>query len=636
MAFDIETHGPNNEFLLACFYSEEKTFICRSKTEILNLLNSRFIRNYTIYATNLSFDFLGCFMDCPEKWRIIERNGVVYSFKWYQNQNKDKKQIYKNPVNFYDTLRLYPASVEKLGELLNEPKLQQPKCFKKIPQNTEEWDELITYCLKDCKITHDFIMKVYYPYLVKNNLKPCITIGSTALQDFKNNYLKIPLFQESEQARDFAFKSYYGGRTETFKRGTYENVFCFDINSLYPSVMYENDFPNPNRSKILKNGSEYLINKYDGISFIKIEVPYMDFPPLPVRIEGKLIFPYGIIEGYYCHNEIINALKFGCKILEVGESIIYTKKEGFFKEFVAKHYQERLKYQKENNPLEIMEKLILNNLYGKFGFNYKETSTVIPSNQFDFNKHVLKASFLKPILNGEFVSINSKNINPPAYCFPILSAYITAYARIKLYTYLSDNRLKNKILACDTDSIFLKDYSEEIKTSNELGDMKLEKGFPVSSAIFVRPKMYLTNKPKCKGIKFDKKRAKEQFIQILNNETMIQERFIKYRSVIRSKETHKNGLLQINQIIEIPKNLNLEDTKRIWENEFNYLDQENSKPININEYQTDKEKKQFLKYEKDFYKKLLNEKLNEDSLDSKGWDISEDEFIKNEFTRPLN
>ena len=629
VAFDIETKGNKNDFVLGCFYCSEfqKTFY--SIKEIKDFMNTRIIREYDVFATNLAFDFLGCFMNSSQDWRIIERNGKVYSFKYYQNVNKNKKQVYKNPINFYDTLNIFPASVEKLGEILKIPKMKQPTAFKREPQNREEWNELKDYCMNDARISFEFLNQIVYPKLKKMNIKFKMTIGGIALEDFKQNHLKKPLFQEPEINRIIAFKGYYGGRTETFKRGTFQDVYCFDVNSLYPSVMLK-DFPNPNKFKLLPKGSEYIINKYDGVSNIIIEIPSMKYPPLPVKLDGKLIFPTGIIQGYYCHNEIRNALKFGARILDVNETLFYSKSEPLFKDFVEYHYKKRLEYQKENSPLEIMEKLILNNLYGKFGFNYKETSTIIPINQFDYKKHVEKATFLKPLFDGKFISTTSTNIVAPAYSFPIISAYVTAYARIELYKYLSDERLKDKIIACDTDSIFLHNYKGEIQTSDELGAMKLEKGFPVNYSIFVRPKMYLALKPKCKGVKFEKGKEKETFMQILQNEKIRQERFIKYRTAINSKPNHKNGELNVNQIITINKELDLNDTKRLWQDDFNEFEQQTSIAINLNEYLSQKDKKKFENFKYDYYEKLQNNKFDVDTFDAIGNDITKKEFLKNE------
>ncbi|MFW6016763.1 MAG: hypothetical protein ACOCRK_10025, partial [bacterium] len=68
---------------------------------------------------------------------------------------------------------------------------------------------------------------------------------------------------------------------------------------------------------------------------------------------------------------------------------------------------------------------------------------------------------------------------------------------------------------------------------------------------------------------------------ILNNEKILQKRFIKLRSALRSNENHKFGKLVPNQIISMYKSCNLEDTKRKWFNNFSRTEEQNSIPIHL-------------------------------------------------------
>ena len=119
--------------------------------------------------------------------------------------------------------------------------------------------------------------------------------------------------------------------------------------------------------------------------------------------------------------------------------------------------------------------------------------------------------------------------------------------------------LQHKIISTDTDSIFLKDYEGEIQESNELGAMKLESGYPVNKAYFVRPKMYMTTKPKCKGVRFVKGKEIETFHNLLNKETISQIR--KFKQVIIVSDSDEVGIkgadalhhkISINSIVIFP------------------------------------------------------------------------------------
>jgi len=641
MGFDIETAGDDNEFVLACFYSDDLKRVCSSKAEVIEFISSRAVRDYKIFATNLGFDFLGVLYENSNQWSVTERRGTIYSFKWYQEIVDGKLT---RPVTFYDTLRIHPTSVEKLGKLLGQPKIKHPACFKRHPANEAERIELTEYCLNDAKISYLFIKNIVVPFIDKYNIPLKSTIGSLALADFRTNFLTEPVFQEPERNREICFKSYYGGRTETFQRGFFTNVFCFDINSLYPSVML-NAMPNPNKHKYYAVGSLYNINTYEGVSEVLVEVPAnIKIPPLPYKKGGKLIFPTGTFRGYYNHNELCNAMKYGVKLLEIKEQLIYPQTKYYFKDFIEHHYAERNKLKADKNPLEVMEKNIMNNLYGKFAFNYRESSSIIPAHEFDIQKHLAKASFVLPMCCNKFISIETLNEEVPVYSFPIWSSYITSYARIKMYEFLSNNSLQDRIISTDTDSIFIYNYQNEIKTSNKLGDMKLEDGYPCNMGYFVRPKMYMTEKPKCKGVKFDyanPENAHAQFMAILDGDAIVQERFIKFRTALNSKDAHKWGKLKPNQIIEITKTLSLEDSKRVWVDKFDYLKSETSTPITINHIDEERivaelvdnararlREIEVLVTKKD---KVINQ-LDRDLFDfaSKGDDISDEEFLENE------
>jgi hypothetical protein len=580
MGFDIETEGEKNNFVLGCFWSRDIKMVCKSVQEVKDFINSPKIKKYKIYATNLAFDFLGVFYNESKNWQMIERGGRVYSFKYLQQNNCKKKSF----VSFFDTLNVFPASVKKLGDLINIPKMEHPSCFAKIPQNVQEERELIEYCMNDSKISCEFINQILLPFSDKYGIKMKLTIGSLALTDFRTNHLKFDIHLESEESRQLAFKSYYGGRTETYKRGSYSNVYCFDINSLYPSVMLK-EYPNPNKNHYYDKGDMYGINTYEGLSKVVVFVPDMYLPPLPYRKDGKLLFPTGKFTGYYNHNELRNAMKYGVKILEIGEQLVYPETYPFFTDYIKKHYDERLKLQKEDSPIQYMEKLMMNSLYGKFAFRYDKATTLVTAKEFDYKKHVENVLKVEPLFDGKFYNITYATSEPAPYSFPILSSYIASEARIKMYEYLSNPQLSTKIISTDTDSIFLTDYEGEIKTSDKLGDMKLEKGYPVKDGIFIRPKMYKTVKFKCKGVQVPHNpiEANEVLQKILNKETIHEQRFVKFKGALRSKIHHKNGILKPNEIINVHKTLDLEDSKRVWSKEFNEFEQQDSSPIKIKE-----------------------------------------------------
>lgn len=385
------------------------------------------------------------------------------------------------------------------------------------------------------------------------------------MADFRTNYLKETLPLETEKARQIVFKGYYGGRVETFKRGKFRNVRCYDINSLYPSVMRK-AYPDPRSSMVLNHVSREAILKYEGITYIEGYIPPMYASPLPYRkAEGGLIFPTGNIKGYHSHIEIREALNQGMQLKRTGEGVIYTKTINLFKEFVEDKYETRLQQKAKGDPLQLMTKIIMNSLYGKFAFNYSDTTQFVHIDQ-------IKKDDLLNIEReiGENYFLVHRSSKPPLYSFPIFSAYATSYARLELYKYLNDPDIQPYICYCDTDSIFI-DENKEIPQSSRFGDMGLEDGYPVQEATFVRAKFYNAAKPKIKGVSAV---DMETFMHGLYGERIMRRQPIKFRAAMRRQ-------IPINHNIDMPKDLNTEDTKRLWRHPFEPNNQQISIPHHI-------------------------------------------------------
>jgi hypothetical protein len=250
------------------------------------------------------------------------------------------------------------------------PKLEQPSFLGKRPSTPMENIELIEYNLRDSQITYDF-MKFLINSFEDLGATFKITLPSTAMSLFRNRFLKETYYVLDDNILLEQFESYYGGRTEAFKRGKIEDYNYYDFNSLYPSVMESEVYPQPNSLRITnENTTDYIIN-YDGVSEVDIFIPYMKYPPLPHRTdEGRVIFPHGNISGWYTHVELRYCLSLGCKIKKVYKTQYFNESCRPFKDYVNTLYKLRQKYQKQNSPLELVIKLFLNYSFLRLFFNF--------------------------------------------------------------------------------------------------------------------------------------------------------------------------------------------------------------------------------------------------------------------------
>lgn len=643
--FDIETEGNKNNFVCASIFHDDNTiFFSFDKYKIIEHFKSSVCKNKIIVATNLGFDFHGLFGFLAENFEFLYRGGEMLSAKtfiYYGNfiHPQKRKQILNEcksrreyqiehrkftSLSFIDTFAFSPFSVETLGDIIKIKKFKKPKCFKRIPIGETEENELREYNIQDSKIS-----KLYTEFLFKglqefgSSIKS--TIGSCTMSLFRNKYLKDTFYTHDTDDILKLFNAYYGGRTEAFQTGTLLNYpempyTLYDVNSLYPSVML-NEFPNPNSMRHSRKNNDDLIMLYHGISDVELFCPYMKYPLLPVRTKDKLLFPIGNFRGYYTHIELRKAKELGYKIKKVHETYYFKETCFPFKEFVNDLYKKRMEYKEQKSEMEIICKLLLNSLYGKFGQKFLNKENIISSLVFDDkNKKYKKFE----MYNDSFVRV-TEDREPSPFCIPEWAAYVTAYGRLKLYDYM----IKNNPVYCDTDSVITRNF---IETTDNIGDMKKE--MELKGGIIIKPKFYAilnkSDKPmfckecgylmtikdtdinifECQTCKREQHRNKikikgiplklkyNDFKELIfNNEN----HEIHYEKFTKFKESMRRGL-DINEIIPMIKKLNLKDNKRVWNENVNYSMLNDSEPINIDNL---KDYKMVLYNEQELYNPVL-------------------------------
>lgn len=621
--FDIETYGKDNEFILASIYSDDYKRSYLSKKEFLDDLKiNPIFKDCMIFATNLGFDFMGTFESEFENVRWCMRGSDLIFCRTYAYGGKFNLISRRSTerILFLDTMNFYRSSVEELGKIINIPKMKHPDFLGKMPKNKDEWDYLTGYNLRDSEITYKFIKKLYDNF-AKVGINPKYTIASTSMAFFRTNYLKDIYWPPKEVYDTTAmFESYYGGRTEVYKRGTIKNVFCYDMNSLYPSVMI-NNFPDPNSMRFRKYGKISYIEFYEGQTYIEATCPKGILPLLPMKRDDKLIFATGHIKGSYTHIEIRKALSLGYIITKIGKQYFFKNTCRPFDDFVKDLYSFR-KATKKTDFMNIVWKLILNSHYGKYGQKYLDKSGWHFNN---FSADQLN-HFKNVEIKGQYVRI-TEDRKPSSFCIPIWASYVTSYGRLKLYDYL----VMLDPIACDTDSVFTQ---KEIPTSDDLGYMKLE---GIGDALFVRPKFYMfMDKPRLKGAPC--KINKDMFMKIIIGDqegfrSVLMKNHISIFKPVKMSSALRRGL-KFNENVENHKEFGLEDTKRAWDEKFDPFGMQLSKPLHILESGFTED--EIIIHNRAamllMRKQMISDLKNTDFFDSMGNDITKEEFMMDELT----
>ncbi len=413
--------------------------------------------------------------------------------------------------------------------------------------------------MNDVKATYwlgTFIENFYYN---ECKIPLQITRGACSLKLFTMHFFKDWWKREGEVWGDYERKAYYGGRVEVFRRGKLK-VYGYDVNSMYLSVMRDNDFPNPNSSvyvkKVPKNWMKYL-KKYHGVWNVKVFCPHNIYiPVLPHHVNGKLNFPVGTFKGQWTSIELLKALECGYKINVVYDFIYYKESKNYFKGFCDFVWKKRIEYKnKGNKGMDLVMKYIGNSLYGKFA---QRNDTGYWGRLEDWKGDIPEEAYFFTFKGEWYMRIAGEN-KPATHQFTVISAFVSSYARLKLFEALRLNELN--VVYCDTDSIFLTSKLKGVKVGSGLGEWS-KKAY--RELEFYRPKVY---GKKRKGVpKRAKLFRKEENLEIW-----------RYKKPLREKESARRNLTP-NKWVTVTKHLGLIDDKRVWG-----LSGERSRPLKIDE-----------------------------------------------------
>lgn len=464
-SLDIETIWDNNIAKPLCIAITNNNEILFKKINVYEVDTNIIIiflletcsNNKIYYVHNLTFEifvFLKYLNNLNIKYKIISSNKSVYSAEiWY----KDKKIVLRC------SFKLTMLSLRKLAELSNiEEKGIFP--YKILNQDLKEWiiikkdmfknvDDfnkfiekygefveiykiLEEYCKNDAKITKKSIINYWKIIeeggLIKNNR--ILTAAKLSIENYfvKNNIIKKKIKLKYDR---LIREGYFGGRTEVFgNQKKNEILLHYDWSGMYAQCMKEKVLG----GEIIESNIIKDLN-HPGFYWIKFS-QNMDIPILPIK-RDKLLFANGIFEGWYWFEEILLAIEYGVKILEIKKMISAQYYDTFIKEFVEINDNIR-----KISPIhKIIGKNNNNTFYGRLGMNPERLEEEIVSNIDD-------TKYEKIIeINGSFIGYKKKE---KSISNVLISASITSKARIKLYKGMQEViKHKGRILYTDTDSI---------------------------------------------------------------------------------------------------------------------------------------------------------------------------------------
>ena len=546
--FDIETFNWTQPIMLG-FYDGWRYYEFRGDrccADFVDFLQSNRWKGKTIYSHNggnYDHSFLIEHLTKTKGW-ILEATPIqsrMFRMDWIHVKSRKR-------ITFLDSVCIIPMSLKEAAKTFDAP-LKGDIDY----ENEKDLEVWSRYLRRDCESLFQVVTK--FQRIVNGlggQMNP--TIASTSMDIYQRAFMTSPISvnrhwpgcldetcPNSGCLGDFVRKGYYGGRTEVF-RDEGKDLYYYDYNSHYPASMLE-AMPG-GEARLAKCDTIYeakeLTRHLVGIIEASVSLPdTCKIPPLPVRHNGKLVFPVGKFRGVWDAEELLCVVRAGGTVEKIHRSI-WFEKTFIFGSFIDGLYPLKDKSHPEYSAgVARVAKLILNSLYGKFGIR-------VQREKFVFEPAVYRN--LKPYCSEKDIWIEEIEIDPK-YLIPQIAVRVTAIARRKLWEQMFRiEKNGGKVYYCDTDSIVT---DTKLKTGKGLGQLDVEDfgedldpNKPnVQYSRFVLPKLYyikLSNgaeRIKSKGFSpgLGEQIKLKDFQKILLGHPMTRKRFLKIRETIRRK-----------------------------------------------------------------------------------------------------
>lgn len=469
--------------------------------------------NDTVFFHNLKFD-------CQFIMNWLFKNGYTHTTEPEQKASKtfntlisDKGLFYQvevifhkkgkrvNKVVFQDSLKLIPLSVDAIAKSFKLPisKLKiDYDAHNELPIGSPLTPDEEEYIKHDVQIVAHAIEYFYSQGLNK------MTIGSCALSEYKKliNKRNFDRYFPEPKYHDDVKQSYRGGFTylnPDYAEKIVGKGIVLDVNSLYPSVMYDNYLPFG--TPIFFNGKyehDPIYPIYTQMIRCQFEIKKDKIPTIQIKYgysfrANEYLTTSGDTEVVLCLNSVDLELfldHYDVYNLEYISGWKFKATKGLFTEYIDKWSNNKIQAKTDgNHGLYLISKLFLNSLYGKFGTDTRVRSKI-------------------PYYEGNEIHYKDGEVEYKAGIYIAMASFITSYARKKTITsaqQIMDNNKKGlskaQFVYADTDSLhiilngedeqkFLKDSNLDISPT-KLGAWKFESKF--NKAKFLRQKCYIEN-----------------------------------------------------------------------------------------------------------------------------------------------
>lgn len=453
-AIDAEGDVGNAGLIGVAFYADGVGDYYTDHKLIEAAIHSYAEAGYTFIAHNAEYDLSVIFWQLKIPMKAVYFSGRFNRGEWRYDKRKAMCQL-------WDTLSLSGGlSLYHLGKAIDVPKYPTPQRLKGVDPNRYAWtcerhqrgecEEC--YAIRDAEICWLFMTQLT-TLLSSWGVEPHRRLAGLASHVWRALDHPEPIGIKNEPIRRLARASYHGGRTETFKLGTVGPCYSADVTSMYPAMMQNTLYPDPEHMIYVTDPSSNECLGYEGCADVEVTVPDTLYcPPLPHIVRGMLHYPVGRWRGSYTHYELRHALDCGAQIHHIYASAYSPIALSPFTQFVGALWQMREVFKKTGDPRHLFAKLLMNNLYGYLGMRDDLTRTDISMAEAGKKLSEQPKSWWYTEGGELFLTYERPQPKRNNWTNVLWAAQTTAAARVHLHRHMV--AAGSSLIYCDTDSIF--------------------------------------------------------------------------------------------------------------------------------------------------------------------------------------
>lgn len=576
IGFDIETLKGTCKLLCD---SNKRHILNPTFKECLDFLSYKYKQpNGYRFFFNIDFDISSILKLLPKKFMSFidnlskgktviysENNIMLYEIRWIRSKMFILTKLNiktKRSVIFTDIYTFFHMSLDNVGKTyINDKKLDIID-KKRINKSLNYWKKneknIINYCIQDCILTKEignYLINDIVIDAIKCLPRNLVSPASMSKHYFRLNCDLPEPIKTPRKVLNISYSTYRGGRFELLKRGTFKEVFHYDVNSEYPKV--ESELPDLRDGVWRLKRNMKKLPKRETLGFFNV---LANIPPKELISTIPYLKKNDVIK-YPSGKFLINCTWYDLDLIrdyitKIRRAYIFYPQENCrfpLKEKIEELYKYKSKYKKKNVAKYKGGKLTMNAEYGCF----------IETNKVYIND-------VKTLLAG--IMFN-----------PVYATTITAKGRWLIIKDIPKKEWKN-IIGFHTDSIDSEiSLNKYLDIGNKLGQWSLEgKG----KGIFLNTGMYQINDSK--GKIFKSRGIPKIFIndwfdfckkyKNLNKKTFLIKHMLKIREAI--VHNIKFNFNQINTFQDIKRTISVDnDTKRSWKGKFNNFNEMSEKNI---------------------------------------------------------